>query len=497
MRWLGVTLALWRRKRLEWFPERQLVLRERDRVRALTLSTNLQVGVVAVATVLAIWLTASSGAYVYHVAKVSRKNAEIERTRIAYHELIEEVSSQHDKVMEITRDLDHYRTYLQTLVAQNDALRQDMRQLSNQMAAVGVASATPPEGEAQRLRAAEEALLGQLREMEREIASVNERNDLLQVDVNGMRTRIASSDDERRRFAAARSAIDRRIGRLEHDLTAAQTRVIELERGLASKQQLVDQSQQARRLAHAEREDALQRLAQLEKTMKQQEEQHQLALTKLSQRTNLAIAQVEAIVGNTGLELNKLAPTVGPRSPSRGGGPFIPWREQLRDLPVESQEKAERLDNSVDRLERINLVLSALPIAAPIKSYTVLSNFGYRRDPFNGRAALHEGIDLDAPVGTPIRATAEGKVIFSGWHASYGRMVEIEHGFGIRTRYAHMNSLTVEQGATVKRDQQIGTLGNTGRSSGPHLHYEVLLRGNAVNPEKFLKAKDNVRKVNR
>ena len=116
------------------------------------------------------------------------------------------------------------------------------------------------------------------------------------------------------------------------------------------------------------------------------------------------------------------------------------------------------------------------------------SNFGVRIDPFTGESAFHEGIDFPAEAGTPILAAASGKVNYSGFHTQYGRMVEIDHGNGLVSRYAHASAVNVGEGDLVVRGQRIGAVGSSGRSTGPHLHFEVRLFGVPQNPARFLSA---------
>ena len=123
-----------------------------------------------------------------------------------------------------------------------------------------------------------------------------------------------------------------------------------------------------------------------------------------------------------------------------------------------------------------------LPVAAPYNS----STFGKRVDPFTGQIAMHEGIDFLADAGSPVHAAASGVVVFAGFHPQYGYMVDIDHGNDLVTRYAHQSKLFVKEGDVVPRGRKIGEVGSTGRSTGPHLHFEVRFRGAAQNPAKFL-----------
>jgi len=139
-------------------------------------------------------------------------------------------------------------------------------------------------------------------------------------------------------------------------------------------------------------------------------------------------------------------------------------------------------------------LIHSLPLGAPLEvPYRETSGFGYRSDPFTPRkTAFHEGADLAAFYGATITSTAPGKVTFAGTRGGYGRVVEVDHGNGFKTRYAHMNSIAVKAGADVAIGQKIGTMGSTGRSTGPHLHYEVYYRGKSYDPIKFLRAGKHV-----
>jgi murein DD-endopeptidase MepM/ murein hydrolase activator NlpD len=138
----------------------------------------------------------------------------------------------------------------------------------------------------------------------------------------------------------------------------------------------------------------------------------------------------------------------------------------------------------------------SIPSIQPIAKFTFTSAYGVRSDPFQGSAAMHAGIDLASPTGTPIYATADGIVDRAEWFGGYGNMVEIEHGKGIATRYGHMSKISARAGERVKRGDLIGYVGSTGRSTGSHLHYEVRIDGRAVNPVPFLQSANYVMAAN-
>jgi len=131
-----------------------------------------------------------------------------------------------------------------------------------------------------------------------------------------------------------------------------------------------------------------------------------------------------------------------------------------------------------------------IPSRKPVESYKLTSSYGFRSDPFRGRRARHKGIDMAGPVGTPIYATADGIVGRAQWVRGYGKYIEINHGNEIQTRYGHMSRLNVKPNARVKSGDLIGFMGSTGRSTGSHLHYEVRISGEAVNPVPFMQSND-------
>ncbi|TAD73563.1 MAG: M23 family metallopeptidase [Sphingomonadales bacterium] len=171
------------------------------------------------------------------------------------------------------------------------------------------------------------------------------------------------------------------------------------------------------------------------------------------------------------------------------GGPF----EALAGAD-DIDPRFERLGLSLARMAVLERALDGIPQVVPASVENITSGFGYRRDPFNGHGAMHSGIDFKGAVGSPIFAAAEGRVTFAGWKAGYGQAIEITHGNGMLTRYAHLSRIGVLVGESVEAGATIGGLGSTGRSTGPHLHFEVRINDRAVNPRPFLEAAPDVLK---
>ena len=154
----------------------------------------------------------------------------------------------------------------------------------------------------------------------------------------------------------------------------------------------------------------------------------------------------------------------------------------------------ERLGLSLARMSALERALEGVPQVVPAANQNITSSFGFRRDPFNGRSAMHNGIDFKGARGSPILAAATGRVIYAGRKGGYGNFVEIDHGNGLTTRYAHLSRIDVKVGQSVDAGETLGGLGSTGRSTGPHLHFEVRLNGRAVNPRPFLETAPDVLK---
>lgn len=154
----------------------------------------------------------------------------------------------------------------------------------------------------------------------------------------------------------------------------------------------------------------------------------------------------------------------------------------------------ERLGLSLARMSALERALDGVPQVAPAANQRITSAFGYRRDPFNGGSAMHGGIDFKGPTGSPIMAAAKGRIIYAGRKGGYGNFVEVDHGNGLTTRYAHLSRIDVKVGQSIDAGATLGGLGSTGRSTGPHLHFEVRINGRAVNPRPFLETAPDVLK---
>jgi len=214
-----------------------------------------------------------------------------------------------------------------------------------------------------------------------------------------------------------------------------------------------------------------------------------LLLAALEEKASNEIAELNLVLASTGVSPSSvLIPAKISNTVLAQGGPFID-ASNLNGASSGFFKNANRIALLVDELAELQQVVDGVPLSSPLTvSRRFTSGFGVRRDPINGRHSSHHGIDFAAAWASPVTATASGVVKFAGTKSGWGRMVEIDHGNGFVTRYAHMSKLTAKRGQKIALHDKIGELGSSGRSTGPHVHYEILYKGRPLNPRRFIEA---------
>ncbi|HEY7243336.1 MAG TPA: M23 family metallopeptidase [Xanthobacteraceae bacterium] len=225
-------------------------------------------------------------------------------------------------------------------------------------------------------------------------------------------------------------------------------------------------------------------IAKAQASLDRMERTQAATLDSLEENYQSRAQQIRGVLTELGVHTGK---------PGRGerlaavGGPFVAPHEPKTAGSFDRQ--LYRI--SIARIEYSNLThaLDSIPVRKPLDSeIELMSGFGVRQDPFTGSPAMHTGIDLHGRSGDPVHASADGTVTAAGWSGGYGRVVDVDHGGGLSTRYAHLSAINVQVGQRIKAGHIVGRLGSTGRSTGPHLHYETRVKGEAVDPYKFLRA---------
>ena len=232
---------------------------------------------------------------------------------------------------------------------------------------------------------------------------------------------------------------------------------------------------------------ALDHAAEMELELRLLEEKNDEIFRQLEEAMLVSVEPLDKMFRQAGLNPDSLLSAVR-RGYSGTGGPLTPLQFSTKGgAPDPDAERANGILNRMDRINLYRIAAERAPFDIPVKSnYRFTSGFGQRW----GR--LHAGTDFAGPIGTPIYATAYGVVVHAGWSSGYGRLIKIQHEFGIETRYAHLNAMKVSVGQRVSRGQRIGDMGNSGRSTGPHLHYEVRVGGAPVNPMIYIRAGQDV-----
>jgi murein DD-endopeptidase MepM/ murein hydrolase activator NlpD len=326
------------------------------------------------------------------------------------------------------------------------------------------------------------------RAAERQLTAQQSENAALADEVAALQAQNESLELGQAGDAAVQVVLNRQVAELSDQLSSAAEQNARLQATVAGMQRTVAQIADDRIALRLSRNELSSQVAFIEKRMSSLQALQQTIVQRLTERTRGTVAEVEKTVLMTGLDLEGLLKSAADLQ-SGQGGPFVPTVRSMRsaeDLKVLAS--IQKLGGEVDRWARLQLVLRTLPLASPLDSYLLMSGFGERRDPFNGKTAFHAGVDLKNEVGAPVLATAPGTVVYAGWMGDYGRIVDIDHGLGIHTRYAHLKSIAVKVGEQVDFRQEIGKLGKSGRSTGPHVHYEVQVNGKPHDPMNFMEA---------
>ncbi len=412
------------------FPERQFVVRTDGKVSYFRLTKAMQMGMTFAFVAVFSWSTFTSVSFVLHDRVLRDKDNEIAGARLAYRSLLNEVAEYQRKFASITRDLEENHSLMLGLVEKNAQLQRNLSSVSRRLEITAA--------EREQVTSARERLKEQLAALENEMQSLSGRNFALKDNLNAVESDL--------------HVVMRERNQARNDSNRMRNRVDELT-------------------------DRLQELQNTEGEV----------IQRMNERAGDQIAGLENIIGLTGLDVDRFLGLTDAGSDAGKGGPFIPVRPDglpADDLKVE----LANLDRNLNRLESLQVSMTRVPLAAPMPTYYITSSFGKRRDPITKRWAAHYGIDLGGPLKSKIYSTAAGKVTFAGWKGRYGRLVEVDHGMGLKTRYGHLHKILVKKGQDVKFHEKVGLLGNTGRSTGPHLHYEVVFNGKPMNPMKFIRA---------
>lgn len=334
--------------------------------------------------------------------------------------------------------------------------------------------------------------LAQVSDMqERLLASEDRRRELetgIDVIQNTLRRTIKERDEARAEADRAVLALNEQVGGATEMGRAADTvATLEILTGaLGATAQERDAMQTAAAEAREQTETVVAEKRDLEL-------RNDAIFAKLEEAVSVSMEPLDTMFREAGMSPDDILNTVR-QGYSGQGGPLTPISVSTSGGGLTAEEaRANEILGGLDRMNLYRIAAYNLPFAMPIKdSFRWTSGFGTRDDPKGAGRRMHEGTDMAGADGTPIYATGEGTVVFAGWNSGYGRHVRIRHANGVETTFSHMSQLRVQVGQRVSRGDRIGDMGNSGRSTGTHLHYEVYVNGTPVNPMTFIKAAKNV-----
>ncbi|MDP2697815.1 M23 family metallopeptidase [Thalassospira sp.] len=420
-----------RRRIDKWFPYREVLVRSNDAVIQLRFGKFKQLALTIIGAMVLTWTVGVTGYSWYMDQRLSLREEQLFRSELAYNELINRVTESQRRFGEITT---------------------------------------------------------QIEGTHRNLLQMAETNQRLQARVQDFSVKLADSEKEKVRISVLRTSMDNQMGALQQQIDGITNRNLALRDELETVETVMsrvmrERDQAVERSKNLQRDlaDARQRIVDLHTVQKQ-------AMERVAEHADSSISELESVLKMTGLPVESLlGDSFDDVSPPGVGGPFIEFRPETPEDEV-FLNAALAVGSRMNQLASLQNVIKRMPLGDPADTYYVSSLFGKRKDPFNNKWAYHSGVDLAAPLKTPIYSTGPGKVTFAGWSETYGKMVDIDHGGGITTRYAHLNKILVKKGQDLNYRDKIALMGTSGRSTGSHVHYEVLVNGKEVDPIKFIEA---------
>ncbi len=410
------------------FPERQITIRTQERVSYLKIGHIPQLMATLSVVFISGWLSFSSVSYYFTEQTLQAKDGQISNARLAYQNLMDQVDSYQKKFIAITSDLEENHATMLELVDQNTQLQQNLSNVEQELRAT----------EAERLSviAMRERLKSNLAEIQEDMHSLTSRNYLLRDDLNTIESDLQLVLAERNRALVEGKRLKDYANELEGRLTDLQDSQIS-------------------------------------------------TIETLAERANDNIAAMERVIKTAGIDVAEIQVALA-GAQSGQGGPFVAVDDHLPGDAL--KERLLVLDDRIVHMERLQGLMESMPLAAPLITYYVTSSFGKRQDPINKKWSMHYGLDLGSTLKSPVYSTAPGTISYAGWKGKYGNLVEIDHGGGLKTRFGHLGKMHVKKGQEVGFFEKVGIVGSTGRSTGPHLHYEVVFNGKPQDPMNFIKA---------
>ncbi len=429
--WRVRAKRLWKRM----FPEREFYYRSRGHVHYVSLGGTSQTLISVAVLAFLGWVAFASIYLIFKNEIIDSKNRQIAKMELTYEELASQLIDTEERFTAMTRELEEKHRQLVKIVTLKDNL-------------------------------------------ERKLGALTEELD-----------QVSSARDE---VIQVKKDLKRRLANIESDLETTTNERSSLSKALDGALEKLSQLTLQRDSARERRDALSDHVNQLEERLAEIKFSQQNLIARLHERTELNVAEMEEMIKITKLDLEGLVKRAIPNGKGVGG-PLINLdagdaSDEFAGMDRGYETSVTALESHIGRWEALQNILQRLPLTAPVDSYSISSGYGRRKDPFTKRWASHHGLDLAGVFKSRVRATAAGVVTFAGRNGPLGRMIEIDHGLGLKTRYGHLHRILVKKGQRVDFREKIGLMGSTGRSTGYHVHYEVTFNGKSRNPANFLKA---------
>jgi len=324
------------------------------------------------------------------------------------------------------------------------------------------------------------------------LVSLIGQNQTLKSNLETLRRDLAKLDRERKKAEAEKRSYAERLAILDSHLENTKRKNAALAHNLKNTGAelalaLAEKSQASRKGASLNT-----RVGELKKRLSDAKLAQTALLERIGDTSQSEVKRLRSIIASAGLNVKKLLRAEGVSTLAQGG----PFEAVSKSGTASDEEKLEvaltGVNGMLDHLDGLQRIVRGLPLASPLDYYYVSSRYGRRTDPINGTTAMHRGVDFGAKHRATVYSTAPGKVIYAGWKGKFGRFIEIDHGNGVITRYGHLRRIYVKRGQEIRYRTKIGQMGNSGRSNGTHLHYEIHVNKRSVDPLKIMKAGKNI-----
>lgn len=425
-------------------PERRLFLRTDTETRYIRLSSETQIVATVAAAALMGWTILASAILIMDTLGADSAEQQVER-------------SQSD-----------FERRLNTMSAERDARAQ----------------------EAEAARARFNTALNEVSSMQSKLLTTETRLRELETGIDAMQLTLQTTLSERDNARAAHDALVAELNAPETqtEADALDDMVTTLDDMIVALETLAEERDEIAQTA----ETSADTVAELELEARLSAQKNDRIFKQLEDAVSVSITPLNDMFKATGIPTDRIIDQVR-RGYNGQGGPLSPISFSTKGIPDPDSLRANAVLKNLEQMNIYRMAIERIPFAQPVKaSHRRTSGFGWRNDPKNGSRRLHKGADFAAGHGTDIFTTADGVVTHAGWSSGYGKLIKIQHEFGIETRYAHLTAMNVRVGQKVSRGDKIGDMGSTGRSTGTHLHYEVRVGGTPVNPMTYIEAAKNV-----